>query len=433
MLTTKRRAMIRAVESASQSQSSSRIHHDGGTSSVLHALQFALAAYILYLTQVYIGATFTGTRASRLPGSTALRPAANAGVRGAEPWASCAGRLARTLQDAGAAGSLWQRSAYVGTPGADEAGGARADARYACRCQVPAVYAEGSPRLSAVVQSYNHVANIGNISTALSRSRLVDEVVICEDGSSDGSLSAWAGALREPGHFVVRSNNLHELRSYNRAMRLAAGSVVVLLQDDDLLPADDGWIERALALFDAYPDLGVLGGYVGQLWDPRSGTGYEYGEQVSTHGGVRQGNTERIPYVQPTTGLPFMFVECAWIAPLFVRRTLLRKAGGLELAIAKRGEPGVWQDCVFGYQAWVNGFSVAVFDAPFERGVGGHGSAATSEKVEQRKRVWERAVAYTNQKFSRKRIHKLVEERNKKLLKERVFEEDDDGVGAQAR
>jgi glycosyltransferase involved in cell wall biosynthesis len=292
--------------------------------------------------------------------------------------------------------------------------------KYSCRCRVPPVYAAGqTPKLTAIVQSFNHRDNVANISGALKASSSVDEVVICEDGSTDGSLAEWKKVLTDQTDFIIRSNNLHELRSYNRAMRLSAGDVVVLLQDDDLLPYSDEWLRNAMRLFETKPQLGLLGGYIGQLWDPESGKGYEFGEQVSTHGGLRKGNTKPIPYIDPDTGIPFMYAECVWIAPVFARRSLLRKAGGLELTIAKLGEPGVWQDCVLSYETWVNGFSVGVFDASFERGVGGHGSATSRNKIKQRERVWERAVAYTNRRYYRRRIHDFVVKKNNKTLSKR--------------
>lgn len=371
-----------------------------------HFVQLAAAVAVAALFirgQLYIGATLAGTRPG---GRSVMRVAA-----GEDAWAPCAEILAAGLRDVGEAAGVWQRYAHVGLG---------AVGRYRCRCQLPEVHPGPQPKMTAIVQSFNHAANVRNISGALKESAAVDEIVVCEDGSTDGSLGEWQNALPDPGHFIIRSNNLHELRSYNRAMRMSSGDIVVLLQDDDLLPMMDTWLQNAHKLFAALPELGVLGGYIGQLWDHDSNQGFEFGEQVSTHGGLRKGNTKPLPFIEPTTGLPFMYAECVWIAPVFVRRSLLRKAGGLELSIAKRGEPGVWQDCVFSYEAWVNGFSVGSYDASFERGVGGHGSATSTAKVKQRELVWKRAVAYANRKYSRKRIHEAIVAMNNRTLNPRM-------------
>lgn len=335
-------------------------------------------------------------------------------------WQRCAAVL-DAVGDPGFAASLWERAMRGKenfSPETVDVGVLR-DEKYSCRCRVPEVYSGRQPQLTSIVQSFNHRSNIANISSSLKAAPSVEEIIICEDGSTDGSLDEWHRVLPEPNHFIIRSNNLHELRSYNRAMRMSAGDIVLLLQDDDLLPQSDEWLKNAMRLFESKPDLGLLGGYIGQLWNPDTGKGYEFGEQVSTHGGVRRGNTHRIQYIDPETQLPFMYAECVWIAPVFVRRSLIRKAGGLELTIAKIGEPGVWQDCVYSYEAWVNGFTVGVYDASFERGVGGHGSATSAEKLKQRVRVWERAVSYTNRKYYRRRIHNFVVDLNNRTLRER--------------
>eukprot|EP00177_Eucheuma_denticulatum_P006748 GFKZ01012264.1.p1 GENE.GFKZ01012264.1~~GFKZ01012264.1.p1 ORF type:complete len:415 (-),score=49.18 GFKZ01012264.1:203-1447(-) len=382
-------------------------------------LLLLFVSLLLLRGQLYIGSTFAGTRPPRpdlIPPTSALN------ARVDQAWQECAQILSAGLSDIGDAARIWLQHSYLGTNPDPVDASAKPQShgdRYDCRCLVPQVHAGKQPKLTAIVQSFNHHANIPNISAALKAASAVEEIAISEDGSTDGSLHDWHAALTDPSHFVIRSNNLHELRSYNRAMRMSSGDFVVLLQDDDLLPMSDEWVRNAMTLFETLPELGVLGGYIGQLWDHATGSGFEYGEQVSTHGGLRKGDTKPIPFIEPNTGLPFMYAECVWIAPVFIRRSLLRKAGGLKLSIAKRGEPGVWQDCVLSYEAWVNGFSVGTYSAKFERGVGGHGSATSTLKVKQRERVYERAVAYTNRKFPRRRIHDSIVALNNNTLRPR--------------
>ncbi len=113
----------------------------------------------------------------------------------------------------------------------------RLTAEFDCGCRLPDVYEpHETPSVCAVLQSYNHAANIPRIATALKANPAIQEVIVCEDGSTDGSLGAWALALNETKHFVVRSNNLHETRCYNRAMRMSSAEYFVLMQDDDLPP-----------------------------------------------------------------------------------------------------------------------------------------------------------------------------------------------------
>lgn len=376
------------------------------------AFFFLILAYAFVAGQWYIASTLLGQRP---------RPAFHAtGSHVSDLWSECASIVSTGLSDIGDAGATWLAHAYVGSNNPAPAispASMHPRNRYMCRCLFPEVYAGKQPRLTAIVHSHNHRANIANISTALRSSSAVEEVVVCDDGSADGSLEEWHKSLPDSSHFVVRSNKLNELRNFNRAMRMSAGDIVVLLRDDDLLPTSDEWIKNAFRLFAEIPDLGVLGGYTGQLWDPHTHQGFEYGEQGNSQSGLHKGSIEPIQHIEPRSGIPFMFTECVWLAPLFIRRSLLRKAGGLELSIAKRGEPGVWQECVLSYEAWVNGFSVGVFNAPFERSAGGY-SLDADEKLAGR--VYERAVAYANRKYSRRRIHDYVALKNTKKLKPRT-------------
>lgn len=367
--------------------------------------------YLVICGQLYIASTFTGTRPSRSIPAPPILPDAYS------VWDECSSIISSGLTDVADAGRIWLRYAYVGSNSpTNNLPPDRPEDKYRCRCLTPQLHANGTPLVTAIVQSFNHHQNVHNISTSLKHATAVDEIIISEDGSTDGSLHDWHSVLRSDNHFIIRSNNLHELRSYNRAMRMATGKIVVLLQDDDRLPLKDDWVQNAIRLFDALPDLGVLGGYIGQTWQYPSGQGFEFGDQKSTHGGVRGGNTKMLPFIEPITKVPFTYSECTWIAPVFIRQSLLQKIGGLELTIAKRGEPGIWQDCIYSYEAWVNGFTVGTYFAPFERGVGGHGSATSSMKLKQRERVYERAVAYANRKFSRRRVHDNVQSLNNRTL-----------------
>lgn len=273
------------------------------------------------------------------------------------------------------------------------------------------------PRVTAIIQSYNHKENIESIATALKKNVMIEEIIVCEDGSKDDSLYEWMGQLRNLTDFVVISNNLHETRCYNRAMRMSSSQYFILLQDDDippvatsntkdadgeLLPQQSDWVSEAVQLFDADPDLGVLSGFIGQLWS--KGKGYEFGEQQSDHGGMRKGDTRRIPFLSRATMAPFMYVECAWAAPLFVRAKAVHRMGGLDINLFKKRQPGVWQDCVLSYEAWKVGWRVGVYEAKFERGVGGHGSTKSKKSAKMRDTVWKAAKKYVDSSFDREYI-----------------------------
>src|SRR5262245_48362763 len=86
-------------------------------------------------------------------------------------------------------------------------------------------------RVAFVVHSFNRDSNIDQIVAGLRR---VDdhELIVCDDGSLDSSRETWASHLCRPNDFLILSNDLHEIRILDRAIRFASADVVCLVQDD---------------------------------------------------------------------------------------------------------------------------------------------------------------------------------------------------------
>lgn len=100
------------------------------------------------------------------------------------------------------------------------------------------------PRLSFIVQFFNKRKNIPKLIERL-RLALCEELIVIDDGSTDGSLGDWLDHLNGPNDFLLHCNDIHEIRTYDRAMRMARGEFVCLLQDDDLPPASGVWVNEA--------------------------------------------------------------------------------------------------------------------------------------------------------------------------------------------
>jgi len=98
-----------------------------------------------------------------------------------------------------------------------------------------------NPKLSIIVLSFNHKQNIKLIIERL-RMTVADEIIVCEDGSIDGSLEEWLKYLEYPNDFLIRSNDLHEIRVYDRGINLARGEYVCVIQDDDIPPDNNNWV-----------------------------------------------------------------------------------------------------------------------------------------------------------------------------------------------
>jgi hypothetical protein len=216
------------------------------------------------------------------------------------------------------------------------------------------------PRVSLIVQSFNHVENISGLVERL-RSLPDCELIVCEDGSIDGSLEAWDRALDRPNDFVIRSNDLHEIRAYDRAATLARGELICLLQDDDLPPADSGWFDNALALFDRFPNLVVLGGYLA-FRDLAS-------ENHTPHGpfpGDLTNLYDEIPPDSTPEGVPFMFVEGINVGPVFLRRErFMNEMEGFDFEYAPVGWPGIHFDVEMSLRTWMRGGQVGWYQPGF--------------------------------------------------------------------
>jgi glycosyltransferase involved in cell wall biosynthesis len=111
-----------------------------------------------------------------------------------------------------------------------------------------------------------------------SQTRLPDELVICDDASSDGSGSIVADFARGapfPVRFIRNSSNIGSTRNFEKAISLCVGSIVTLADQDDVwYPHKLDRIEKALltspAAVAVFSDADLIDGdsrrLDGRLW-----------------------------------------------------------------------------------------------------------------------------------------------------------------------
>ena len=215
-------------------------------------------------------------------------------------------------------------------------------AHKAARTASSACYRDHSP-LAFIVHSFNRVANIGQLAAGL-RNLGDHELIVCEDGSLDGSRETWASLLDRPNDFLIQSNDLHEIRILDRAIRFARADVVCLVQDDDFIPRETTWVDEALARFAAHPALAILGGFMAfGSFDP-----------------------DPAKAKQMWGGSHFRFVQHVNIGPYFIRREAYERIGGWDLSFSRVGEPGIGFDNELCLRAWLNGYQVGYRFVPFK-------------------------------------------------------------------
>lgn len=236
----------------------------------------------------------------------------------------------------------------------------------------PSLSYNSKPKTSVVIQLFNKAANIPLILAAL-KSTSVEELIVLDDGSSDGALDILPGLLRNKNEFIIRSNDLFEVRTYARALDFTRGEIVALLQDDDLPDPDGNWLTDALEVFEAWPKLAILGGREGlSLFPSKSGAPeLEYSlEKLGT--GSNEGR--------------FHFVEVVNRAPMLLRRSMIRELGSIDQAFA----PFQCDDVDLCLRAWQAGLQVGLYPTSFVRDVSMGGMRLfNAERIpEQAKKNW---------------------------------------------
>lgn len=257
-------------------------------------------------------------------------------------------------------------------------------------------YCEQS-RIAFIVHSFNRVVNVYQIFTRLRRLGN-HELIVCEDGSLDGSREKWASHLVRPNDFLILSNDLHEIRILDRAIRFARAEIVCLVQDDDLIPRGTDWLDTALAQFHTYPNLAIIGGFMG------------FG---SFHPDPRKAKPiwERAP---------FQFVHHVNIGPYFIRKQHYEALGGWDYSFSHVGEPGICFDNELCLRAWINGYQVGYSFVPF-KGPPGHysldggtvlfsGAVRRRNQLRNQKKIFEMYAQHT------RRIDRLVQNANRRAL-----------------
>ena len=243
-----------------------------------------------------------------------------------------------------------------------------------------------SPKISLIVQFFNKKPNIKSIINAL-RLTSAEELIVIGDGSSDGSYEEWMEYLDRRNDFLLRCNDLFEVRTYERAIGMAKGEFVCLLQDDDIPPYNNTWVEQALSLFEALPSLLILGGREGLDFltpdpvNPNEEPTYKRIGDISTRPGLFKKRIYGAPhYIEPQSGLPFMFATSVNRAPTFLRRKPFLELGGINQDYA----PFQCDDDEASVRAWLARYQVGLYPCPFVRNVGEGGMRIfNSERVDK--------------------------------------------------
>jgi glycosyltransferase involved in cell wall biosynthesis len=252
------------------------------------------------------------------------------------------------------------------------------------------------PHLAFILHSFNRVSNVDQLISGL-RVMGDHELIVCDDGSLDGSREKWMTYLDQPNDFLIFSNDLHEIRILDRAIRFARADIVCLVQDDDTIPERTDWLDAALRNFAEHPQLAIIGGFMGfEAFDPDPA------------------KAKRI-----WGGEWFRFVHHVNIGPYFIRRQHYEELGGWEYSFSGVGEPGICADNELCLRAWMKGYQVGYSFVPFKGPAGCYpadgGTVLFSDEIRVRNSVRNSDTIFKTYGRHTEYIDSLVRDANAEL------------------
>jgi GT2 family glycosyltransferase len=161
---------------------------------------------------------------------------------------------------------------------------------------------------------------------------LTHEIILIDDGSTDGTRE-WLATLREENfHVLLNERNLGYAATNNRAVAAARGEFLALLNNDlVLLP---GWLEP---MFAAHASLRRCAGLIGNVQlDARTGAVDHAGLVIGVTG--KPTHVRTIPnaisrWIRPVRSVPAVTGAC-----MLVERALWRQLGGFDENYVNGGE-----------------------------------------------------------------------------------------------
>lgn len=130
------------------------------------------------------------------------------------------------------------------------------------RGELPDALSSRGAQVSVIVPCYNYGRFLpDSVGSALAQEGVRVQVIVVDDKSTDDSaLVAQRMAEADPRVLALRNpENAGHVVTFNNGLEAATGEFIVRLDADDLLTP--GSLARAVALFDAYPSVGLVYGH----------------------------------------------------------------------------------------------------------------------------------------------------------------------------
>ena len=219
------------------------------------------------------------------------------------------------------------------------------------------------PTVTFIIQSHNKSLQVCHVLPKL-RQYADAEIIVIDDGSDKEHTERLVAALTGANEFLLRANDLFENVTYDKAIRLANGKYIALMQDDDDFDGTN-WVEQAVRLFEEHPQMAILGGKDGLE------IAFEEDRQWA-HGGPSQAEGD------------FCYVTSVNRAPMWINKTLYEQH---LHHIDFRFAPFQFDDYELCARTWLSGLQVGWYNAGFRSLTAGGmrlwNTAFTNEQAER--------------------------------------------------
>jgi glycosyltransferase involved in cell wall biosynthesis len=114
-----------------------------------------------------------------------------------------------------------------------------------------------APKISVIIPSFNREKYIlETLESVYAQSYTDYEVIVVDDGSTDGSKKLLAPLIKERGIRLLEQENAGVSAARNRGVEMAKGALIAFLDSDDIFQPQK--LEKQSALLDKNPQLGFV-------------------------------------------------------------------------------------------------------------------------------------------------------------------------------
>jgi FkbM family methyltransferase len=218
------------------------------------------------------------------------------------------------------------------------------------------------PLISFIIQSHNKSDQVNHLLSKLDKIQNT-EIILIDDGSELYHSERLLRAAAKGNHFILRCNDLYEVITYDRAMSMARGHLIVLMQDDDDF---DDYMDSARGgvIFARYPIFASSAVEIPIALLPFQKTGDGQPGNYTVSGNLTETPNLVKQALGPDSDFPtdFQFAATVNRAPMWIRREQFQeKVGCIDPSFA----PFQCDDYDICYRCWLAGLKVGWYPAGF--------------------------------------------------------------------